>query len=177
MSWIMTSTGQRLWVLEGGGPVAIEDVAAGLAKACRFAGQCRGFYSVAQHSVLASWEAEPRDALRALLHDASEAFLGDLPTPVKKHLQDYRLAEQALQHRIYHEFGVDPGDWEAWERVREVDLRLFATEARDLMPPWDGWSEVAEPYAWRIEPGGLWSWQDAQEKFLERYEQLRGSSS
>ncbi len=93
MSWILTATGQRL-DLTGSTANDIDplDLARGLSRACRFVGQTTDFYSVAQHSVLASYHVPPEDALPALLHDAAEAYLGDLTGPLKRLLVSYHEA-------------------------------------------------------------------------------------
>lgn len=70
--------------------IELDDIAQALANQCRFGGHCRSFYSVAQHScllsdLLAAREAEPVGLLSALLHDAPEAYLVDLPHPLNRH--------------------------------------------------------------------------------------------
>ncbi len=109
MSWIRTATGRHL-DLTGSTAADIDplDMAKGLARACRFAGQCDAFYSVAQHSVLASYHVPPQDALHALLHDAAEAYLGDLTGPLKRLLISYH---QALLASAAQVAGLTPSDF------------------------------------------------------------------
>jgi len=86
--------------------LAIEDIAHGLAHTCRFSGQCPRFYSVAEHSVRVSRMVPARDALVALLHDATEAYLSDLVSPLKAlgDLAGYRAIEARLLAAIYRRF-------------------------------------------------------------------------
>jgi hypothetical protein len=87
---------------------SILDIAHALSLLCRYAGQCPRFYSVAQHSVLVSERASPADALWGLLHDASEAYLVDVPRPVKylPALAGYRELEARIQSAIVTQFGL-----------------------------------------------------------------------
>lgn len=118
--------------------VWIEDIAHALSNQCRFSGHVRDFYSVAEHSLRVSWAleewGEDQDVqLWGLLHDASEAYLVDLPTPIK-HSEigaEYRKAETALMRTICQRFAIsifEPAS------VRVADGVLLATEVRDLMP-------------------------------------------
>lgn len=104
-----TASGRRI-DLERPRPHDIElvDVVRGLSNCCRFAGQLPRFYSVAQHSILVSRLVEPQFKLTALLHDASEAYLGDLSRNLKHHelLKGYRVLEERLQCAIEDHFAV-----------------------------------------------------------------------
>lgn len=117
MSWIRTATGRHL-DLTGSTAADIDplDLARGLARACRFAGQCDAFYSVAQHSVLASFHVPPQDALHALLHDAAEAYLGDLTGPLKRLLVSYH---QTLLVSAAEVAGMGLADF-----TEQLDIRL-----------------------------------------------------
>lgn len=129
-----------------------QDIAQALSRICRFGGHTRQFYSVAQHCVLASWFVPQEDALAALLHDAPEAYIGDMITPLKALLPGYRAIEQRLWMAIAKRFGIDPV---LPESVKRVDLQLMATERRDLLPESSqAWPclEGIEPLPYAIEP-------------------------
>jgi hypothetical protein len=122
----------------------LHDIATSLANQCRFSGHCKKFYSVAQHSVLVALllrdQGYGRNIQRqGLLHDASEAFLVDLPRPIKYSEgfgEAYMAAEARLMTAISVRFGLpDPLD----PVVKLADQSLLATEQRDLMPPADPW--------------------------------------
>src|SRR6266700_4788978 len=99
--WIQTAMGRKFWPMDPrSGEVFIDDIAHALSMLCRFGGHCIRFYSVAEHSVLLSRVAEPRFKLWALLHDASEAYLADVPRPVKPALVGYKDAEERVQRAI-----------------------------------------------------------------------------
>ena len=111
--------------------IDIRDIAHALSNLCRYTGHCRAFYSVAQHSVHVS-DILPREfALEGLLHDASEAYLGDVNRPLKTLLPEYRGAEAAVDAIIRKRFSLP--ETESPE-VKEADNILLVTESRDLMP-------------------------------------------
>lgn len=173
--WIMTASGRPFWPLEPHvDDVAIDDIAHHLSNLCRFTGAVRAFYSVAQHSVLVSMAmatAGPVASLYGLLHDASEAYLMDLPRPLKHdpHLVAYRRAEGLLQGVIYRAFDLDP-DGEPIE-LKTIDRRLLRAEQRDLMPPpaLQERRDDVEPYPARIDP---WGPHQARTAFLWRFSNL-----
>lgn len=162
--------------------IAIEDIAHALALTCRWKGHLKCFYSVAEHSIRASFLAQPQHRLWALLHDASEAYLCDIPRPVK-HLaimHGYREAEARMQAAICERFGL-PEEMPA--AVHNIDGFLLAIEARDLIDPTHSeWTRHKE----RIERAGLTSqipvsetmdWKTAEALFLATFEQLKGGRS
>jgi hypothetical protein len=129
--WIITYTGERFRPLANEGVLDWEDIARGLANECRYAGQCR-FYSVAEHSIRIAAALEARghapEVCRAgLLHDAAEAYLCDIPRPIKHLLPGYKEAENALLSRILTTAGLKP---ELPAVVHEVDNEILAAENR-----------------------------------------------
>ncbi len=149
--------------------IRVEDIAHALAHVCRFAGHTSEFYSVAQHSVLASRLVAPENALAALFHDAAEAYIGDVTRPLKALLPDYRAIEARLQADIFRKLGL-PAEIPA--EVKVADVILLATEQRDLMPEHDDeWALIAhvDPLPDRISP---WSPYIAATFFIERYREL-----
>ena len=146
----------------------IEDIAHGLAHQCRYAGQCRDFYSVAEHSLLVS-DMVRDDPLAALLHDAAEAFLGDITRPLKQMLPDYRRIEMEMQQAIFARFGVDPKSNPA---IKNADLSILAAEQNQMMPAGtDEWARqdgiVPAPVKIRF-----LSPQQAKAEFLQRFQTL-----
>ncbi len=114
-----------------------------------------------------SFACDSADALWGLLHDASEAYLVDVPRPIKRHLSGYREIETLVQGVICEQFGLSHSFPDS---VSLADDVLLHTEARDLMdrPPMD-WKHTADPLPERIVP---WSQQEAEEMFLRRFHDL-----
>lgn len=132
MPAISTRSGRRLY-LHNPSPaqIHINDIAHGLAHQCRFNGQTNKFYSVAQHSVIVASILPPELKLAGLLHDAAEAYLGDIVQPLKELLPDFASIEARFADVIGQRFKVDLQHNDA---VKKADLIALATERRDLMP-------------------------------------------
>ncbi|WP_168798743.1 hypothetical protein [Herbaspirillum sp. ST 5-3] len=176
---ILTYTGQYV-NLRNPAPATINiiDIAHALSQINRFGGHTRRFYSVAQHSILASQLAPLKYRLHVLLHDAAEAYFGDMVQPLKIMTanREYRELESRMQARIYDRFGLDPllSD-ECRMCIHEADHIMLATERRDLMAP--------ENTPWPILDGirprpGIISplnAQTAESTFLSRFKELAGS--
>jgi len=143
----------------------IYDIAHALSNICRFTGHTSSFYSVAQHSVLVSMLVPDRLALKALLHDAAEAYLGDVAAPLKALLPAYRAIECRVEAALLASFNLDPTPDPI---IKHADQRALVTEARDLMGrPITLYS--AEPTEYRITPLRP---HEAEMVFLDRFHEL-----
>lgn len=173
MTFILTASG-RIFDYRSPRPSMIDigDIARALSRESRFNGHTSVFYSVAQHAVIASWLVPQPFALEALLHDAPEAYLKDLPSPLKALCPDYRVIEARVDAAIRDRFLL-PATPSA--EVKRVDLVLLATEKRDLMPdcpiPWPC-LEGVKPISSRLAPYP--SPEEAERAFLERFEEIQG---
>lgn len=147
----------------------LDDIAHALSHICRFGGHVRRFYSVAQHCVMASYITPASDALAALMHDAPEAFVGDMPSPLKQLLPDYKALEARIEAAVFDCFDISlplPAS------VKEADLIMLATEQRDLMPPHDDeWATIkgVTPLPFPILP---WDALTAKQSFIDRFNAL-----
>ncbi|MEO5345358.1 MAG: phosphohydrolase [Magnetococcus sp. YQC-9] len=170
-TWIQTYTGRQFWPLDARPEeVEIEDIAHALAMLCRFNGHCLKFYSVAEHAVWVSRLVGAEDARWGLLHDAAEAYLSDLPKPIKAVLPEFHVWEERLLAVIAERFGLTGLPSGA---VKEVDWRILANEKAALMAPHPApWSGLPEPFP-DVEIVG-WSPSDAKSRFLERFRELFG---
>lgn len=151
--------------------IKIEDISHALSKQCRFGGHVNKFYSVAEHSVRVSYAIKPQFALMGLLHDGSEAYLVDLPRPIKRidDFSTYRNIERKTQLIIYKKF-TDYPQPSCEVEIDYVDNLLLATEARDLMNnPY--WCHSMHKLHDKIEP---WGPEKAKRKFMKRYLELHG---
>jgi hypothetical protein len=152
--------------------VAIEDIAHGLAYQCRFNGQTQEFYSVAQHSLIVASLVPTDLRLAALLHDAAEAYLGDMVKPLKVLLPEFAAIEDQVSAIIADAFDVDFSDYGP---IKRADLIALATEKRDLMPhSAERWAYLDDirPLPQRIV---TMSPQQAKQEFLNEFARLRAT--
>lgn len=166
MNWILTATGKHFDLLEPDADlIDPRDIAHALAHLCRFNGHTREFYSVAQHSCIVAELVPEEQKLAALLHDAPEAYLGDMTRPLKQWISVYRHFEDNVWQRVCERFDLAI---ELPACVHQADLIALATERRDLMPPdpaiWDCLIGI-EPMAEHIRP---WSPTEARLTFHQR---------
>jgi len=148
--------------------IAIEDIACALSRQCRFVGHAAFHYSVAQHSILASYWVPREAALPALLHDGQEAYLGDVSGPLKGTalMAGYRVLEALWQRTIFHRFGLY-GPVPAC--VHEADAQLLCLEQVVLQGTAGAPPAWAEPWVAWITP---WTPDQAEEWFLFRFRAL-----
>jgi 5'-deoxynucleotidase YfbR-like HD superfamily hydrolase len=185
-SWIQTWSGRRVFPLDARpSEICLDDVANALSNVCRFTGHVK-FYSVAEHSVRVSRACPDGAALFGLLHDAAEAYLGDVARPWKSCLYVYdppahremeplRKAEDALLGVILTALRVPEPTPEVEAEVKRADELLLTTEARDLFR-WGriaGWQHTPEngypELPTRIVP---WAPEKAEREFLYRFREL-----
>jgi len=169
--WIETFRGEQFWPIDPRPEdVHIVDIAHALSHQCRYSGHCHTFYSVAEHSVRVSRIVAPEHALWGLLHDAAEAYLVDLPRPLKKlpGFAAYREAEARVMRCVCDHFGLSP---EQPKDVSDADFVMLATEARDLMTQKYPWNTMPAPLFESIVP---WDSLRAKKNFLRRFDELIG---
>lgn len=169
MTWIQTYTGRAFdYAQPKASAVNIQDIAHALSHLCRFAGHTHRFYSVAEHSVYVSRQVPREFALQGLLHDAVEAYVVDLPKPLKDLIPAYQMYEAAAWSAVAYHFGL-PHDLD--ECVKAADTRLLLAERDQLLgaPPHPWQDYGVQPAALTIRahnPAG------AKLMFLDRFYEL-----
>lgn len=134
------------------GELQIRDIARGLAGTYRYRAQTRRLYNVAEHSVIVSLYVAPEHAREALLHDASEAYFGDMVGPLKAAplMAGFRLVEDRLQAAIYEAFGVVPTVKSAAD-VHTMDRRACSDEMPLLLAPGEALPDAEAAHAEHME--------------------------
>lgn len=172
--WMQTFTGRAFYPLDPQ-PEDIDplDIAHGISMQCRYNGHVKRFYSVAEHCYIMSYYVPEEDALWALLHDATESYVGDMVRPLKKHMPDFVIAEDVVMGAIAERFSlVSPSMPPA---VREADNRILLDERAELLG--------TPPQAWAVEgmePLGAtiigWDPVVAEYMYLTRLSELTGEN-
>lgn len=143
--WMQTHTDRKFYPLDPRPEdISVYDIARGISMQCRYNGHVKRFYSVAEHCWHMSHAVPEEDALWALLHDATESYVGDMVRPLKKHMPDFSAAEDRVMAAIVDKFGLATYDMP--QSVRDADNRILLDE-RDALkgtPP-DEWDVPFEP--------------------------------
>jgi 5'-deoxynucleotidase YfbR-like HD superfamily hydrolase len=173
--WMQTFTGRRFYPLtpasEDVDPV---DIAHALSLLCRYGGHVDRFYSVAEHCILMSHAVAPEHALWALLHDATEAYVVDVPRPLKRNLLGYKDIEFGVMVAIAERFDLSTAHMPP--EVKDADDRILLTERNALM--------AATHERWAQEDLGplpvtihAWSPPEAERRYARRLADLTGGAS
>jgi hypothetical protein len=153
--------------------VQIEDIAAALAKVCRFSGHIHQFYSVAQHAINTSRIVPPEYAFDALMHDTAEAFTNDLPTPLKYAVPIFKELEVKIESAMSVKFGFT---YPLPDPVKLADSQMLAIEKVRLKRDYSHWTVLDGVETIHVEhlvDLSPMTPNRAERLFLERYEELR----
>lgn len=170
--WIQTFTGQKFRIDDPKQEtINIEDIAHALSMICRYAGHSKFFYSVAQHCYLASFLCPDHLRLAVLLHDAAEAYLGDVTKPLKYYFGGkYIHMEVKIQNAINFKYGVSLTEQDIL-KIKMADLQMLKLEAQNVLAnnPVDNWHKnLPDQDAFKtIEQG--WVPEYAKVSFLDRF--------
>lgn len=171
--YIETVTGKKFYFLNPSeDTISIMDIAHALSNMCRYTGHSSRFFSVAEHCVAVS---QLTNSLAGLLHDASEAYLTDVASPVKPHLNNYRTLESGIMAPIAQKYRIE---WPLTSDVHDADLQQLSTEAFYLIPSkghsweWGDWAVAGRPPVEDgIRPVG-YEPEKAKNLFLSRFVEL-----
>lgn len=178
--FLQTYSGHAFYPKEGKiSKIEIDDVAHALSNICRYNGHCRKFYSVAEHSVLVSriiramWPEDLEAIWAGLLHDATEAYVGDVTTPLKITMPQFMALEDSIALDIAKKFKIK---WtkRTVERVKLADMTALSTEARNLFKDVSKWSTIKtyEPRPELLSPSFPVPPDTAASYFLEEFKRI-----
>jgi uncharacterized protein len=168
--WIQTFTGLAFWPIDPRpDEIRLEDIVGALSKLCRFGGHCLRFYSVAEHCVHVASQAPSHLKLAALMHDASEAYLVDVPRPIKPWLPEYVEIEKCIEKAIAIRFNLH---WPVANAVKQIDDRILEDERIQAMadPP-RPWKNFGSPLGVTLQ---FWSPETAAERFRTAFFEYGG---
>lgn len=169
--WICTNSGINFYPLDPApSEVSLYDIAKALSQVTRFGGHCGKFYSVAEHSVRVSDLCNWSDRREGLMHDATEAYIGDMVRPLKYAIPQFLVIEDAVWSAISNRFNLN---CKIPVSVKVADNLMCAAEKRDLMSASGEWDNFpTEEDVLHIAPIQCWSPEEAEQKFLERAKEL-----
>lgn len=172
-AYIGTFTGKKFFLLK---PrlvdVDIRDIAHGLALQCRWTGQSRFHYSIAQHCYYCSFLGPENEALDRLMHDAPEAYMGDMNRPLKHFTAAgpaYRRQEAVIQHVICRKYGLSLTEPDS---VHIADQQMLSAERGQLMRLNFKISDIWQTRAAANVKIARWTPEKAEKMFLKRFKEL-----
>jgi hypothetical protein len=170
--WMQTRNGIAFYPIDPRPEeINIFDISSALSKQCRYAGHCIRPYSVAEHCVHVSMASPHEYALTALMHDASEAYLVDIPRPLKRMMSQYREIEAKLEQVIADKYNLT---YPFPKAVKDIDNRILSDERIQNMSkppmPWNT-DENLEPIGITLQ---YWSPARANEEFLDAFYRYGG---
>lgn len=180
-AWLQTASGEKVSVLDPQeDEIKIEDIATALSKQCRYNGHCNQFYSVAQHCVLGvdfiyqyytDLGPEKQKALAKyfLLHDASEAYLGDMIKPVKVVCRGFQEIEDKFETVIARKFNLNLS---LYKEMKWVDRFMLSWEKRDLLPNSKPWPDLVDVSTWNLPVISCYKPREAEIGYLSRFKEL-----
>lgn len=145
-NWIGTNSGKRISLSQPSiEDICIEDIATGLANTCRFGGQIGRWYSVAEHAIKVASMVPDHLKMQALLHDATEAYICDIPTPLKWELGDaYAQIENRLALAIGHRFRLGDSLANLHPTIKIADRAVLMAERDNLQSSPQRWNDEFE---------------------------------
>lgn len=178
--WFLTFTGRQIYPFDmRAEDIDIADIAHSLSLQCRFNGHCREFYSVGLHSIYVAYHLPQELKFVGLLHDATEAYVGDMIRPLKRAIPEFERIETEIWYAICERFRLP---YQTLPReVKEADSRMLMTERRDLLTAnpakWEedqvAGGEGIEPYGTKIR---LIPPEWTEEEFLVLFNDLTSST-
>lgn len=169
-TWMLTHSGRAFNFLDPDpDSIFITDIAHHLSYLCRFTGAVPVHYSVAQHSCLVADQLPKELRMAGLLHDAAEAYIGDMNAPLKSLIPRYKEIEKSIQSVIFEKFRVNP---DLLSEIHHMDLRMCETEYQQLMPNHGDWDLGVEPLGINIMP---WSAEVSCLQFIARYNRYKNA--
>lgn len=171
-AWMQTYTGEVFHILNPlHTEVSLQDIAHALGMICRFGGHVDYFYSVAEHCVFMSHRVSKEVAPYALIHDATEAYVQDLISPIKRNVDGYKEIESRVEDAILCALGLPFPSKDISEEVHIADGRMLSTERRDLMkePPQPRAADGFPPFDEKL---NAWGPAVAKQMYLTRAREL-----
>ena len=169
--------------------ITIDDIAWGLGRTLRYGGHIREDYTVAHHSIIMSYCVNERYQLEALLHDAAEAYMGDMIWPVKAMFKSVDNFENEIALKIMDRFNVSVDmiapvynkkittkyRYLKSVEVARTDIELQQHECVSMGRPGKWYDNIEKAWLHAVDQHQEWWWAP-QYAFLQRFDQLTGTN-